>query len=104
MGMTDIDDKIINKAKTDSKHFLEVAKYYEVEFLKDMKEMGVNTPVAITRVSEHIPEIIAYVQRILNNGYAYTVPSGSVYFDHSKYTEYQRFAVTSDISEENGRF
>ena len=37
-------------------------------------------PTYITRVSEHIPEIIKYIEGIIANGYGYVAPSGSVYF------------------------
>ncbi len=102
MGMTDIDDKIINRAKQEQKDYLQLSRYYEQQFLEDMNTLGVRSPTVITRVTEHIPNIISYVQKILSNGYAYVATSGSVYFDLNSYSKYQRF-LHSDEPEEIGK-
>lgn len=54
--------------------------------------------MAVTRVTEHIPEIIQFVEKILQNGYAYVAPSGSVYFDSSAYRDYPKFIDTPNSS------
>lgn len=61
--------------------FDKLAKKYENEFLSDMQKLNVLPPDVLVRVSEYIPEIIAYVQKIVNNGYGYVSKDGSVYFD-----------------------
>ena len=80
MNITDIDDKIIKKANENGQQFNEVSRFFETEFLEDMKNLNVELPDVITRVSEFVPEIIAYIQKIIANGYAYE-SNGSVYFD-----------------------
>lgn len=47
----------------------------------DMARLHVSPPDTLTRVTEYVPEIVAYVERIIANGYAYAVDDGSVYFD-----------------------
>ena len=42
-------------------------------------------PDVLTRVSEYLPEIVVYIERILASGFAYKAPSGSVYFDTVRY-------------------
>ncbi|PIO67849.1 putative cysteine--tRNA ligase [Teladorsagia circumcincta] len=54
---------------------------YESEFLSDMARLNVLPADVVTRVSEYVPEIVAYVEKIIENGYAYTTSDGSVYFD-----------------------
>jgi len=56
------------------------AAHYERAFFDDMRELGVRPPDVLTRVSEYVPHIIAYVERIIANGFAYEL-DGSVYFD-----------------------
>ncbi|ESO93660.1 hypothetical protein LOTGIDRAFT_182052 [Lottia gigantea] len=91
MGLTDIDDKIINKANKDEKPFTEIAKKYEVEFLQDMNKLNILSPSYITRVSDHIPQIIQYIQTIQQKDLTYPTDDGSVYFDVIKYGRYGYF-------------
>jgi cysteinyl-tRNA synthetase len=80
MNVTDIDDKIITRSQEKGEDFAKFARVWENEFFVDMKALGVKMPDAITRVSEFIPEIIAYIEKIMENGFAYA-SGGSVYFD-----------------------
>lgn len=50
-----------------------------------MKELNVMSPNLVTRVSEYIPEIVSYIETIVQNGYAYQSSDGSVYFDVKKF-------------------
>lgn len=86
MNITDIDDKIINKSNELQEDFDQFAKRNEKEFWQDMASLNVQLPDEIVRVSEYIPEIIAYIQKIIENGYAYE-SNGSVYFEINKFTE-----------------
>ncbi|KAK6172806.1 hypothetical protein SNE40_016392 [Patella caerulea] len=88
MGITDIDDKIIYKANRTKTPFDEVAKKYEMEFLQDIEKLNILPATRFTRVSDHIPPILEYIQKIIDNGLAYTADNGSVYFDVIKYGRY----------------
>eukprot|EP00638_Chattonella_subsalsa_P000764 CAMPEP_0117747110 /NCGR_PEP_ID=MMETSP0947-20121206/8320_1 /TAXON_ID=44440 /ORGANISM="Chattonella subsalsa, Strain CCMP2191" /LENGTH=541 /DNA_ID=CAMNT_0005564509 /DNA_START=301 /DNA_END=1926 /DNA_ORIENTATION=- len=85
--MTDIDDKIIQRgwergfAGKGWESYGGLARHYENEFLEDMNTLNVMKPHAITRVSEHMQEIINYISTILRNGNAYVVKNSGVYFD-----------------------
>lgn len=87
MGITDIDDKIILKCESvGMKSMPEIKKFtekMEKEFLTDMADLGVQRPDAILRVSEHIPDIIAFVENLIKGGYAYSSKDG-VYFAYTK--------------------
>lgn len=80
MNITDVDDKIIRKSQEQNVEFTEISRKYENEFMEDMKKLNVGLPTVITRVSEYMPEIIAYIEKIIQNGFAYE-SNGSVYFD-----------------------
>ncbi|KAL6077880.1 cysteinyl-tRNA synthetase [Balamuthia mandrillaris] len=53
---------------------------YEKEFIEDMTSLGIRMPDALTRVTEYVPYIVSYVEKIIANGFAYE-SNGSVYFD-----------------------
>ena len=84
MNVTDIDDKIIRKSLEQNKPFHEIARHFETEFFDDMRRLNVGLPESIVRVSEYVPEIVAYIETIIANGYAYE-SNGSVYFDVTKF-------------------
>ncbi|KAG0365325.1 tRNA synthetases class I (C) catalytic domain-containing protein [Gamsiella multidivaricata] len=73
-------DKELSHTVSDPKVFRDLAAYWEGEFFKDMDRLGVRRPDVLTRVSEYVPEIVAFVEKIISNGYAYEA-EGSVYFD-----------------------
>ena len=86
MNITDIDDKIINRAIAEKRPFTEVARKYETEFIEDLEALNVENPSIMTRVTEYVPEVVAFIGRIVDNGYAYE-SNGSVYFDTKKFRE-----------------
>ena len=97
MGITDIDDKIIAKGKSKSLHtWLEMqamVRGLEDDFFKDMDRLNVLRPDAVLRVTEHIPDIIAYITRLVELGSAYVTEDG-VYFDFSSQKNaYDKFGV-----------
>ena len=84
MNITDIDDKIIIKSKNTGQPFEKISRHFETEFLEDMKLLNVALPDVITRVTEYVPEIVAFIAKIIDNGYAYE-SNGSVYFAVDKF-------------------
>lgn len=61
MNITDIDDKIIKKANDSGLPFESVSRNFEDEYFEDMKNLNIELPDVITRVSEFVPEIIAFI-------------------------------------------
>ncbi|KAH8942530.1 hypothetical protein BDL97_14G105600, partial [Sphagnum fallax] len=72
---------------TDHAIFRSHSARYEREFMEDMKSLGVQDHDVLTRATEYIPEIIEYVQVILNHELAY-VTNNSVYFDTKAFSTY----------------
>lgn len=81
------EDKMLKAAKRERKDPFEIAKFYTECFLEDMHKLNIDMPNTIARATQHIPEMIEYVQEILKNGYAYETSKG-IYFDITKLDAY----------------
>ncbi len=87
MNITDVDDKIINRANASGEDPLEMADRFTKEFMRDMEALGITSINLYAKASEHIPEIIAQISTLIEKGYAYQV-NGDVYYDVSKFPSY----------------
>ena len=99
MNITDLDEKIINRAKKENTDWTSIARTYEKSFFDSMAKLNVKLPNVIIRVSEVIPEIVKYIQVIIDKGFAYTTHDGSVYFDTDAYV--REGYVASDLAEDD---
>ena len=91
---TDIDDKIIKKAKEEGISYKEVAEKYIKSYEEDMKALNVKEPTYKPKVTEHIKDIIEFIQGLMEKGYAYEV-DGDVYFEVSKFKDYGKLSKRS---------
>jgi cysteinyl-tRNA synthetase len=91
MNITDVDDKIINRAKERNLNPVDLAQQYTVEFYEDMASLRISSVNLFAKASEYVAEIIAQVNILLEKGYAYVV-DGDVYYDISKFPEYGRLS------------
>jgi cysteinyl-tRNA synthetase len=96
-NFTDIDDKIINRARQEFGQDL-VNRWYEVpsryirEFFEAMDRLYIKRAYAYPRVTENIGDMIKWIQELVNRGFAYVSPDGSVYFDVTKVPRYGEFS------------
>jgi cysteinyl-tRNA synthetase len=90
-NFTDIDDKIINRAKQENITWDVVAKKYTDEYYKDMERLGVGRADIEPKATEHIEEIIDIVKVLIDKGYAYEV-DGNVYFEVDKFPGYGKLS------------
>ena len=81
------EDKMEKAAKKENKDPYEIAKYYADVFLQDMEKLHIEKPEIIAKATEHIQEMLQYVQGLVNSGYAYETSKG-IYFDISKLDKY----------------
>ncbi|ODV70415.1 cysteinyl-tRNA synthetase [Hyphopichia burtonii NRRL Y-1933] len=78
-------DKEFGSTVNDPSIFRKLPSYWENKFNEDMSKLNVLPSSITTRVSEYIPNIIDFVDKIIENGYAYSTNDGSVYFDTFKF-------------------
>ena len=90
-NITDIDDKIINRASEAKISPKILARRFEKEYLKDMKTLGVTRVDKYARASEHIPEIQKQIQDLIKKGCAYKTNSG-IYFEIKKFPDYGKLS------------
>ena len=88
------EDNIAKKARLEQLEPMEVAHYYTERYRRAMEALNVLSPSIEPHASGHIIEQIAFVQRILDAGFAY-VSNGSVYFDVEKYDAAHRYGILS---------
>ncbi len=94
MNITNVDDKIINRAAESGEDPQQLADRFERIFFEDMDELGLPRADAHPRVTDHIEDIIETIKRIIDSGYAY-VADGDVYFSVRKVEDYGRLSKQS---------
>jgi cysteinyl-tRNA synthetase len=87
MNLTDIDDKIIDRANALGEDPLTLADRFAKGFFRDMQSLGITSVNLYAKASEHVPEIIAQISTLIEKSYAYQV-DGDVYYDVSKFSAY----------------
>lgn len=81
------EDKMMKAARRENKDPYEIAEFYMNRFLEDLEKLNVSRPEIICRATEHIKDMEEYVQKIIENGYAYETKD-TIYFDTSKLDKY----------------
>jgi len=90
-NITDIDDKIIKRAKENNINPKELAFQFEKEYMADMKNLQVKSVKKYARATRHIKQIISQVERLFSLGFAYQLSDG-IYYDVSKFPEYGKLS------------
>jgi cysteinyl-tRNA synthetase len=91
-NFTDVDDKIINRANEEGLDPLTVSSRCIESFFQDSDALRVRRADMYPKASETIPEIVGMVKDIVDAGYGYVTPDGSVYFDVSKVPDYGKLS------------
>ena len=81
------EDKMIKSAKEEHKTPQEIAEHYTKAFFEDLKALNIEMPEIICKATDHIQDMINYVQKLMEKGYAYET-STAIYFDVSKLDKY----------------
>ncbi len=85
MNITDVEDKIIKRVRETKLPLRDYTGKYEAAFFEDLKTLNCRRPHQTPHATDHIPEIIALIQKLMAQGFAYQAADGSVYFSIEKY-------------------
>ncbi|WP_369085734.1 class I tRNA ligase family protein [Metamycoplasma spumans] len=86
-NITDIDDKIINKAKQENKTEKEISEFFENYYLDLFDKFNIEKPTKVIRVTDSLQDMYDYIQDLINSGSAYQV-GGNVFFDIEKFKDH----------------
>ncbi len=87
-NITDIEDKIINKANEEGVSWRAIVERYTDSFHERLALLGVGTPDVEPRATEHIPEMISIIEELIEKGHAYPSDNGDVYYAVESFPEY----------------
>ena len=90
-NITDVDDKIIQRAVETGASPRSLARKFEQRYLDDMRQLGVTNVNYYARATEHIPEIIGQIERLIEKGFAYETETG-IYFDESRFEDFGKLS------------
>ncbi len=85
------EDKMAKAAREQKKDPWQIAEFYTKAFLEDIRTLNIQPAFKYPRATEHIPEMIALIERLIGNGHAYVV-NGNVYYDISTFPRYGRLS------------
>ena len=88
MNITDIDDKIINRAADEGRTTEEVAETYEAVYLEQMDRLGIMRPDAMPHATEYVAEMIAVISELVERDVGYVIDDAGVYFEVAKFAGY----------------
>ena len=91
-NFTDIDDKMIQKANSEGVTVAQLAQEYIDEYYKDADALGIKRATVNPRATENIPEIIALIQKLIDNGHAYVAQNGDVYYETKTFKDYGKLS------------
>jgi cysteinyl-tRNA synthetase len=98
-NVTDIDDKVLEKAKEQNSNWWELAYQNERLFSSDYQRLGLITPQLEPRATAHIPQMLELIQALIERGHAYQAKgSADVYFDTSSWSSYGEL-TNQDLAE-----
>ena len=101
-NFTDIDDKMIRRANEEGITVRELADRFIAEYYKDAEALGIRPATVHPKATDHIPEIISLIGRLIENGHAYATPSGDVYYRVSAFPGYGKLSGQRSEDRENG--
>lgn len=99
-NITDIDDKILKRAKESNIPWNKLTRKYEKLYIEDMKKLHNTSVSKYARATDYIDQIVNQVKILMKKGYAYTINDG-IYFEISKFTEYGKLSGRTELKQDD---
>jgi cysteinyl-tRNA synthetase len=91
-NITDMEDKIINRANEERVSWEEIVRRYTDSFHERLNMLGIGLPDVEPRATEHIPEMISLIEELIEKGHAYAPGNGDVYYSVESFPEYGKLS------------
>ena len=92
MNLTDVDDKTIRGSQKQKVPLAKYTEHYAKAFFEDINALNIEPADYYPKATSHIPEMVALVKRLMQNGYAYRGQDGSIYYAISKFKNYGKLS------------
>jgi cysteinyl-tRNA synthetase len=102
MNITDVDDKIIRDATAAGIPIGELTTKYTADFLEDLARLGIPEPDVMPRATQHIDDMVALIETLIEKGHAYQADDGSVFFRIASWPAYGRLARIDPDQQRSG--
>ncbi|MFH1820358.1 MAG: cysteine--tRNA ligase [Candidatus Nealsonbacteria bacterium] len=99
-NITDIDDKIIQRAKEKKITTKKLSQHYEKKYQKDMKALKVNSVTKYARATDYVKEIVTQIKKLNEKGFAYQIADG-LYYDIKKFKNYGQLSGRTILQAED---
>jgi cysteinyl-tRNA synthetase len=92
MNLTDVDDKAIKASRKNGVPLKEYTERYTKAFFEDVLTLNIEKAEVYPKATEHVPEMVALITKLMEKGYAYKGEDGSIYYEISKFKDYGKLA------------
>lgn len=102
-NITDIDDKIIQRASERHIDWQDLRTQFEDEYIKDMQSLGNTSVTQYARATDYIADILRQVQTLIDKAHAYVIEGDGIYFEISTFPEYGKLSGRQDIKKDDAQ-
>ncbi len=92
MNLTDVDDKTIKGSQKQQISLQEYTEHYTKAFFEDIKSLNIKSADYYPKATEHIPEMVELIRKLIQKGYAYKGKDGSIYYAIGKFSNYGKLS------------
>lgn len=102
-NITDIDDKIIDRAREREIDWQDLRSQFQTEYEQDMRSLGNTSVDQYARATDHIDDIIRQVQTLIDKGHAYTIDDDGIYFEISTFKDYGKLSGRTELKKNDAQ-